>query len=74
MKIIKLIPFVLLVVGTLGLLINEFVNIKICTFCCIVPVFALLNLLGLIGLILMHKKPPHSICCQADLNSKKTKK
>jgi len=59
MKIIKLIPFILLVIGTSGLLIPELFVIPVSR--CLTLTFASLNVIGLVALVLMHKKiPKHS--------------
>jgi len=54
MKKLKFIPFLLLVIGTLGLLIPELFTIPISR--CLTLTFASLNVIGLVTLVLKHKK------------------
>jgi len=54
MKIIKFIPIILLIVGTSGLLIVEFLFVE--SSRSLILTFAVLNVLGLITLALTHKK------------------
>ncbi|MFC1630094.1 hypothetical protein ACFL06_01000 [Patescibacteria group bacterium] len=54
MKIIKLIPFILLVIGTFGLLAAELFTSSESR--CFTLTFASLNVLGLIAVVLTHKK------------------
>ena len=54
MKKLKFIPFLLLVIGTLGLLISELSTIFDSR--CLTLTFASLNVIGLVALILKHKK------------------
>jgi len=57
MKIVKLTPFILLIVGTFGLLIMElFVTSKTGVSRSLVLIFAALNMLGLIILALASKR------------------
>jgi hypothetical protein len=54
MKIIKFIPFLLLIVGTFGLLVTELFAAPESR--CLTLTFASLNMLGLVVLALTHKK------------------
>jgi len=56
MKIIKLIPFILIIIGTLGLLTIELLGGSTGSFSrALVLVFAIFNLLGLVVLALFRK-------------------
>ncbi len=54
MKIIKLIPFILLIVGTLGLLATELSAVSESS--CLTLTFASMNVIGLVVLVLTHRK------------------
>ncbi|MBN1327268.1 MAG: hypothetical protein JW996_04900 [Candidatus Cloacimonetes bacterium] len=53
MKEVRIIPFVLLFIGTLGLLLNEFV---LSWNHYVTITFALFNVLGLISLVILNKR------------------
>jgi len=53
MKTIKYIPFLLLGVGTLGLLVTEFTALE---SRCLVLTFAAMNILGFALLLALHKR------------------
>ena len=54
MKMIKLIPFILLIVGTFGLLVTELFVVPGSR--CLTLTFASLNAVGLVMLVLTHRK------------------